>query len=377
MHLSSVAISDVSGAQAATDSVKPLYEEDRAAETRFVSLDLLRGGAALVVAVGHFTGLIPAYLAVDFFLVLSGFILSHRYLYGQRVNFRQFVVARLARLYPLHLLTLLAFALIYLLRFRSAPDYADGTVATFFAHVSLLQNVGLTTSELTWNAPSWSISVELWVNIVFFALISRRTPSWLLATAAVASLAYITAVDGTLAVSLHNYFGFLNSGLLRGFASFLLGVVAYRAHLQWSQRQGASAGIIVAARALLLALSIAFMTVPLSETRELEFFAPFVFAACVVLFAVDSQRWMHWLRPLSHLGTISYSVYLIHYPLLYFIRYLKEFAVGTRADSLWVSVVNDTFGRFILYIGLTLALAHLTFLWFERPSRKMLRRSLG
>ncbi len=274
-------------------------------------------------------------------------------------------------------MTLFAFALIYLLRFRSAPDYVDGTVATFVAHVFLLQNVGITTSELTWNAPSWSISVEFWINIVFFFAISRRTPSWLLVTVAVAALGYITATDRTLAVSLHNYFGFINSGLLRGLASFLLGVFAYRIHIQRSERNGSQVGMSTLARTLVLFSSIAFMLVPSSGSRELEFFAPFVFCACVVLLAVDSPRWMPIMRPLSHLGTISYSIYLIHYPLLYFIRYLKELAVGTRANSYWVAVVNDSYGSFVLYIGLTLGLAHLTYLWFERPSRTKLRAWLA
>lgn len=173
---------------------------------RFVALDGMRGVAALFVAVGHYIGGFPSYLAVDFFLLLSGFVLAHRYLYSGAVSFREFVVARLARLYPLHLLALFAFAGVYLLRFRHWPNYADGNVFTFIVNLLLLQNVGLTPTELTWNVPSWSISVEFWVNLLFFAFITTRTPSRVLIAIAVAAFAMLACFNGSLGVSLPNYF---------------------------------------------------------------------------------------------------------------------------------------------------------------------------
>jgi peptidoglycan/LPS O-acetylase OafA/YrhL len=360
----------------APDAIPTTSVGDRPAESRFVSLDLLRGGAALIVAIAHFIGGFPAYLAVDFFLVLSGFILAHRYLYGRPVDFKKFLAARLARLYPLHLLTLFGFALVYLIRFRSLPDYIDGTAYTFVANLFLVQNVGLTTSELTWNAPSWSISVELWINLVFFACVSRNSPSWLLLLASVAALAVIASFEPSLGVSLPNYFGFVNSGLLRGLASFFLGVVAYRIHRQLSTRGGDAMPVPDTIRAIILAASIALMVVPRPGWERLDFTAPFLFTACIVCYAVDSRRWSRIIKPLSHLGTISYSVYLIHYPILFGMRYLKELAVGLRAEGLWVWVVFNPIASFVLYLCLVLSLAHLTFVWFERPSRAKLRKLL-
>lgn len=343
---------------------------------RFVTLDLLRGVAALAVASGHFTG-IPAhsYLAVDFFLVLSGFILAHRYLYGKSVDFYHFVLARLARLYPLHLLTLIVFAAISLLRFRRFPEYIDGTIATFVANVFLLQNVGLTPSELTWNAPSWSISVEFWINMMFFALISQRTSTAFLVIASTAALAIIAFHERTLAVSLHNYFGFLNSGLLRGFASFVIGVLAYR-HFVDRRESKLKGRTREALKCIVLTATVAIMACARPGLEFLDFIAPFLFFICIVLFAADSERWLHVISPISHLGTISYSIYLIHYPILYGIRYLKELYVGTGAKGLAVDVVFDPLGSFALYVILVLGLSHLTYIWFEQPSRALSRGSM-
>lgn len=315
----------------------------------------------------------PAHLAVDFFLVLSGFILSHRYLYGDRVGLRDFVVARLARLYPLHLLTLILFAGLYLVRFRELPSYQEGTLATFLAHLLLLQNVGLTPSELSWNAPSWSISVEFWVNIGFIALITRQTPSWLLGSIAVAGLATMAVQSGTLAVSLPNYWGFANSGLTRGACSFLLGVIAHRMYLRRAQVQGDEARVRPFAVSALLLLAGGLMLVPRPALPLLDFLAPPLFFAVVVACAFDSKRWMRWMGPLSHLGVISYSVYLLHYPIYFSLRFLKEFAWGTKADALWVNVVNSPAGCFVLYISLVLMLSHLTYVYFEIPSRRFVR----
>lgn len=82
----------------------------------FRSLDGLRGIAALLVAfyhwnVFHWMFSFYGYMAVDLFFVLSGFILAHRYLYACSIaKESDFLVARFARLYPMHL-----FALFFLL----------------------------------------------------------------------------------------------------------------------------------------------------------------------------------------------------------------------------------------------------------------------
>ncbi len=346
-------------------------------QTHFVTLDLMRGVAACIVAVGHYTGQLSAHLAVDFFLVLSGFILASRYLYGAPVSFGQFLVARLARLYPLHLATLLLFAALCLLRFRSLPDYADGTAETFVGHLLLMQNVGLHTSELTWNAPSWSISVELWVNLAFFFLVSRRTPTWALLVTSCVGFALLAAQAGTLATSLPNIFGLVNLGLVRGASSFLLGIVAYRTYLRlvpyrdhrivqgWSLRLPA------------LAAALALMLVSRPDHRDLDFAAPWIFFLCIVLFAFDSPRWANLMHRCSYLGIISYSIYLMHYPIYFALRYLREFAAGTAADAMWVTVLHDTTGGFLLYAGLVLGVSHLTYRYFELPSRTTVRKLMG
>jgi peptidoglycan/LPS O-acetylase OafA/YrhL len=91
-----------------------------AATVRFEVLDSWRGICALLVTLFHFpaagwlatNGFIRgSYLFVDFFFVLSGFVIAHAY--GERLgdgtSFRKFMVTRFGRLFPLHAFMLLAF----------------------------------------------------------------------------------------------------------------------------------------------------------------------------------------------------------------------------------------------------------------------------
>jgi peptidoglycan/LPS O-acetylase OafA/YrhL len=96
---------------------------------RLRSLDLLRGLAAIIVLFWHFSGIFrhqPAFQifrpfytngqpAVDVFFVISGFILQHVYAdrFRSRADLLNFIVRRLARLYPLHLITLLVVAALF------------------------------------------------------------------------------------------------------------------------------------------------------------------------------------------------------------------------------------------------------------------------
>src|SRR6218665_3646823 len=95
--------------------------------TRYSSLDGLRGIAALAVALFHLpiamslyaSPLIrEAYVAVDFFFVLSGFVIAHAY--TTRLNsadaVRDFVIRRVGRLWPLHISVIAAMVVVEVAR---------------------------------------------------------------------------------------------------------------------------------------------------------------------------------------------------------------------------------------------------------------------
>ena len=180
-------------------------------QTRFLAVDSLRGAAALTVAIYHFSPSWAGYLAVDFFFVLSGFVLSHTYLYRKTpITLREFTIRRLARLYPLQIFTLLMFILVWITIQGQIPVQPDGTLFTFFQQLTLTHNVGLNPSGLSWNYPGWSISVEFWVNIAFILFVFRTTRSSGIFLVATSGLMVIYWNTGHLETQAANYFGFLN-----------------------------------------------------------------------------------------------------------------------------------------------------------------------
>lgn len=129
--------------------------------------------------------LAKGYLAVDFFFLLSGFVIWLSW--GERLRrggigaVPGFLWRRLARIWPLHLFMLgCAVALALLLLALGKHDAVHQPFADLPLHILLLQNWGFT-DHLAWNDPSWSISTE-WAAYLLFPLLAlsldwRRVPS--------------------------------------------------------------------------------------------------------------------------------------------------------------------------------------------------------
>src|SRR5882724_8125235 len=147
-------------------------------QDRFVQLDALRFFFAVVVVMVHTIGPkfapIQGGFAVDFFFVLSGFVLSHA-LICRPASAAQFAWARLARLYPLHLLTL-AWLLCLVAGVMDNPP-RQNSLSALGLNLVLLQGAWALDSH-AWNFPSWSISVEFLVNLlILYPIVRARTIS--------------------------------------------------------------------------------------------------------------------------------------------------------------------------------------------------------
>ena len=107
---------------------------------------------------------------VHMFFCISGFIMSYVYLEKtEHTNAKTFFVSRFSRLYPLHFLTLILAIIIF---YISNLDMFSGMIKGDFKHIILnlflIQKWGLENFG-SFNEPSWSVSIELLLYIVFFA----------------------------------------------------------------------------------------------------------------------------------------------------------------------------------------------------------------
>lgn len=322
---------------------------------QFDSLNALRGIAALGVAIFHFKPNWPGYLAVDFFFVLSGFILAHSYFLGGReVSFRLFLWHRVARLYPLHLFSLGVFVLVHWLLFFSLPSYPSNPYA-LIQHLLLINNIGLGGDELTFNEPSWSISVEFFVNLLFFIFLGFDRLLLVLGALGMLGLAFHF---GHLDLHYQNLFGYVNAGLIRCVFSFAIGVGVYRWFLR---RDGLPVRFMSWTRVECLVLAaVAILLMGRQDKLSLlDFAAPGVFAMVVFVFAHSGGWLSRQSFRLARLGEISYSVYLNQFIVLMVVR--KCFV-----NMGWLPM-------FVIYILALMVVSNMTYRWVEQPARNYLR----
>jgi len=363
----------------------------------FDALDGWRGLCACLVALFHFHGNSPvyswdlirnSYLFVDFFFVLSGFVIAWNY--GARLGtwsaVRQFLVLRIGRLYPLHIFMLLLFLgweTAKLLAGRISPPgpqafAGENQMETILSNVLLVQSLHLN-DGLSWNAPSWSISTELWAYVIF-ALVSVTAGlrHWMLALAAVAAPLFLLAVTTTGMDVTYDW------GLVRCVFGFALGVACARLYRRRSDRPAAGPGVATLLECFALGAVVWF--VAWAGKSNWSLLAPFVFAGAVLVFADERGWWSRQLRrPLfKWLGMLSYSIYLTHY---FVVVMLPVFVRRVLDLDLWtpVALANgetvELFGRsvlegtllFALVLALTIAFSAFTYRWIETPGRNWSR----
>ena len=212
---------------------------------RYAVLDTFRFFAALGVVLYHFEGHLSALRPhpsdnldrfqslVDFFFVLSGFVLMHTY--GGRIadlaDYKDFLRKRFARIYPLHLATILGCLLIGLIVWWLQVPVRERTM--FDLH-QLVQNLLLvqswgTTSSQGFNGPAWSISAEFFVYLLFplFVWLFTKVQPW--AVLCLAALFGVTAELWRDALGLEPlYRATFDFGMIRAVPTFLAGMAVYR-----------------------------------------------------------------------------------------------------------------------------------------------------
>ncbi len=370
----------------------------------FDALDGWRGLCACLVALFHFHGNSPlyswdlirnSYLFVDFFFVLSGFVIAWNY--GTRLgtwsDVRHFLVLRVGRLYPLHIFMLALFVAWELAKLAVGGLGPGGPQAfvgenqpgTILSNVFLVQSLHLN-DGLSWNAPSWSISTELWAYVIFAVVsVTLGLRHWMLALAALAAPLFLLSVTSTGMDVTYDW------GLVRCVFGFALGVACARLYRRRGERPpGRSAAATLLESA---ALAAVVWYVAWAGKSNWSLLAPFVFAAAVLVFA-DERGW--WSRQLQRpwfkwLGMLSYSIYLTHYLVVVLLPVFFKRALHL---DLWTPVTLasgetvELFGRdavegtilFAAVLVLTIAFSALTYRWVETPGRdfsRALARRLG
>ena len=343
----------------------------RAGEIR--SFTGLRGVAALMVVGVHATPVLapdaPGWLAavlaqgqvaVDLFFVLSGFVLARAQAGLERSGVRAFLWRRAWRIYPLHVAVLGVLAVYALV----AAAGGDGFIGPDFPWSRLLPTLLLLQPFLFrgstgWNPPDWSIAVEMLCSVLLWpalvalraagrpGLVARRLVAGGLALAAAANLA---AHGGETA-------GW--PAVLRGVCGFGFGMALARLGTQAGTRgAGGLACVWGWATVAELAAGGGFLVSVAVDAPG----ASVVLAGWLVLaLSHEAGAVSRWLRGrcVVGLGRVSFSVYLVHVPLLI------PFGGGWAWAGGWAWRVAACGA----YLALVAGVATLAWRWVERPGR--------
>lgn len=314
---------------------------------RFQALDSFRGLFAIAVVFYHlrvsesiteWAFFRNAEVFVAFFFVLSGFVLTHAYAARAAFQFRTFFIARTFRLLPLHLFMLGVFILLECGRyvayeqgmaFNNVPFTERFAPSQILPNAVLLQSWTHLSNPLSFNYPSWSISIEYYTYMLFALILvgAARLRQWIWATLAVVALALIYSGNT-----------FFTIEALRGLAYFFTGCLAYAVHRYLTHAWQPGYWVLTALEAISVLAVLLFVV---NDFDAKAMVASPLFGSVILVFAHDGGALSRLLcgRGFSLLGKLSYSIYLTHAAILFCV--VSAFMVAAKVLDMDITPVLD------------------------------------
>lgn len=340
------------------------------------SLTSLRFFAAMWVVCFHFWGnlgvALPAfvskgYLGVEMFFVLSGFILSHVYLERFKAgtfNYGEFLWARLARIYPLHIAILIGLGILIAGVTAVGIHAGDKMIvwSSLPAQITLTQAWGFGPNG-GWNHPSWSISAEWFAYLTFpaFALAACRfwtRPRLVIALASVLLIGMYVGFQAAAGFPLTR--ATILWGALRIVPCFGLGCAVW---LVWRADiiQGRIAALALAMSSLALLIASTTIDMP-------DFISVLACAGIILGLGSASKSGSQILAqgPLVYLGEVSFAVYMVCIPWQLVLTEGLQKVVKINPDHMplpvWIAMIVGV-------VPVAMIAHHLV----ERPARNLMR----
>ncbi|ELI8098729.1 acyltransferase family protein [Yersinia enterocolitica] len=356
-------------------------------------LESIRGVAALLIILVHIPSwnsnfydwrfITNAYLMVELFFVLSGYVIYNAYANNISTgkDLVKFQFLRFARLYPVHILFLSVYVAIEIAKYIasvkfgvSSPNskpFVENNFIALLQNIFLVQAIGSTGNHLTFNGPSWTISVEFYTYFIFglVALLFNKYRNPIFISLFVLSIVLIAT---------QTTFGFVS--LLRCFAGFFAGcfvaVIKNRINL------------IINPVCSLLTLIAMIVFISFKEPLQYDWIV-YLFAGVLIFTLTSSEggvlkRILNF-KILIWLGTISYSLYMCHYSVIWVTSQVIRF-VFKRPEKVIANIsapqltnLEAAFGYFAV-LSISLVLGALVYKYIESPlrlrSREVSHRSM-
>lgn len=375
------------------------YDAVAAAKPRYDLLDGLRGVAAVLVIWYHFgegfaTTAVDqmmnhGYLAVDFFFVLSGFVLGYAYdgRWKRGMTAGNFMLRRVIRLHPMVILSVIFGAIAFLIqgsvKWDGTPVPLGHVLLSLLLALFLIPSHPMFTSEVRGNGemfplngPSWSLFFEYIGSILYAVWLHKLSTRALRAVVVVSGIGLaLCALYGNLSGGYSIGFGWSMAtdglgfvgGLCRLSFSFSMGLLLTRNF----RRRNIAGAFWIASVLIVAALACPYVGSPdgatpsyLNALYDLGC-TFFLFPAVVYIGACGVTTDAFSTRTCEFLGRLSYPIYIIHYPIMY-LFYSWVWANGLTFGEVWPVCV----GLFLLIICIAWAAMR----FYDEPVRRWLTR---
>ena len=336
---------------------------------------------------GGWLGIIEqGFLGVDFFFVLSGFILAYTYLSPEgalRGSRRGFWVARIARIYPVYLLGL-ALDVVPFVRY---PHHLSGLLGTAVTTPLLVQAwVPVLMGSHDWNPPGWSLAAEALFYALFpllavlVARLAMRNLSLLAAGMWVvtgllplATIALWMGATGSVPWWWDNVTYFHPLLRLPEFVFGLsLGIVYLRrsAHAQTGRYVTPMRRDVTLSALAAVLLGVLILRPEIPHMYVADFLVLPLFGAAIYVLAWQEGTIARALgtAPMVWLGEISYGVYILHWPLWWWVAGISNRLAPGSSTALIVLPI---------YLAALIGLSGLSYHLLERRARRAIRARWG
>lgn len=310
------------------------------------------------------------FIGVSFFFILSGFILAYNYrdsFLDKSISKSDFYIARIARIYPVHLLCLLIAVPITL---KDISFNLSTWLTQLFFNATLTQSfIPIKYIYFSFNSPSWSISNELFFYLVFPFLIvlgSKVKDNKYKKALLTMSILLIPLLMLIIPTEYYKHLFYVNP-FFRVF-DFIIGLILFEIYLNIKKQQRTiNYDLLEVSSILLLLLFFIFHAwVPLVMRYSIYYWIPM--SLLIFIFSFQNGLISRFLsnKTLLFLGEISFGFYMFHQLVL------KYFLI---LNVLYLHIKNEYYIIAII-LAVSLIVSYISFIWFEKPLNKYLKTIL-
>lgn len=325
---------------------------------------LLVFASHIVIISDKFSGhmFVEGYVGVSFFFILSGFIIAHNY--SDRIatpsERKSYYIARIARIYPLHLLTLVAAIAIYGFAVKSPISWAH------LATSATLTNAYIPRSDFFFalNAPAWSLCCEQLFYATFpFVLPFIKKPAVLLSTIIIAII--ITIIGAQITPEAYIKGVWYVNPIMR-YPDFVMGIATFYIYRKVKGcKIGTATATALETASILLFLLFYATAEELPKIYRYSFYYWLPIVAVILVFALQKGALSRILSNRIFIlgGEISYGIYLT--------QLLVINTIGKHCTAM------STSGCVAVALATTILISYTSYKYYEKPMNHIVKRWLG